>query len=86
MIVLYDRRAIHELLDKRGTIYSERPVDHVVSVVTNGDNLAFMDSTPLWRNQRKIASHALAVRFVVIYCHGLDQLLNKTATHVGRER
>jgi hypothetical protein len=66
MIVLYDRRAIHELLDKKGTIYSERPIDHVVSLVTNGDSFAFMDSTPLWRNQRKIASHTLAVRFVVI--------------------
>ena len=67
MFVLYDRKAVHELLDKKGNIYSERPFDHVAQLVTNGDSFAFMGSNDtLWRNQRKIASHALAVSTIMM--------------------
>lgn len=63
MIVLHDRKAVHDLLDKKGVIYSERPKNHVAEIVTHDDNLAFMNNTPAYREQRKIAAHNLSVRF-----------------------
>lgn len=61
MIVLFDRKAVHDLVDKKGVIYSERPKNHVADIVTHGDSFAFMDNTTLYREQRKIASHNLSV-------------------------
>jgi len=68
MIVLADRKAIHELLDKRGNIYSERPFNYIASLVTHGDSFAFMDNTPQWRSQRKIAAHNFSVRWLPPQC------------------
>lgn len=62
MIVLFDRKAVHDLVDKKGVIYSERPKNHVADIITQGDSFAFMDNTPRYREQRKIASHNLSVR------------------------
>jgi hypothetical protein len=64
LIVLFDRKAVHDLLDKKGSIYSERPIDYVASIVTGGDSFAFMNNTTLWRSERKIASHNLSVSLV----------------------
>jgi hypothetical protein len=61
VIVLFDRKAVHHLLDKKGVIYSERPQSYVPSLVTGGDSFAFMNSTPLWRAERKVAVHNLSV-------------------------
>ena len=61
LIVLFDRKAVHDLLDKKGAIYSERPIDYVANIVTGGDSFAFMNNTPLWRSERKVASHNLSV-------------------------
>ncbi|KAF5563769.1 NCP1-NADPH-cytochrome P450 reductase [Fusarium phyllophilum] len=47
MIVLFDRKAVHDLVDKKGVIYSERPPNHVADIVTHGDSFAFMNNTPL---------------------------------------
>lgn len=62
MIVLYDRKAVHDLIDKKGLIYSERPPNHVADIVTHGDSFAFMNYDNLYREQRKISSHNLSVR------------------------
>ncbi|KAK5687688.1 hypothetical protein LTS10_001828 [Elasticomyces elasticus] len=62
VIVLFDRKAVHDLLDKKGNIYSERPHSYVASLVTDNDSFAFMDQTALWRSQRKVASHNLSPR------------------------
>jgi hypothetical protein len=61
VIVLFDRKAVYHLLDKKGNIYSERPRSYVPNLVTGGDSFAFMDSTPLWRSERKVAAHNLSV-------------------------
>ena len=58
--MLYDRKAINNLLDKKGAIYSERPPSYVPGLVTGGDSFAFMNSTPLWRSERKVAVHNLS--------------------------
>ncbi|VUC26552.1 unnamed protein product [Clonostachys rosea] len=62
MIVLYDRKAVHDLVDKKGVIYSERPKNHVADIVTHGDSFAFMNNTPMYKEQRKIAAHNLSPR------------------------
>lgn len=61
MIVLFDRKAVHDLVDKKDVIYPEPPKNHVADIVTHGDSFAFMDNTPQYREQRKIASHNLSV-------------------------
>ncbi|KAK7619193.1 cytochrome P450 [Phyllosticta citricarpa] len=61
-IVLNDRKAIHDLLDKKGAIYSDRQKDYVGSLVTHGHYFAFEDATTSWRSQRKIVSHVLSPR------------------------
>lgn len=64
VIVLFDRKAINHLLDKKGIIYSERPQSYVPFLVTGGDSFAFMNSTPLWRAERKVAVHNLSPRML----------------------
>jgi hypothetical protein len=58
-IVLNDRRAVHDLVDKRSAIYSDRPIDHNTTVVLGDENTAFMHATPLWRAERKVISQML---------------------------
>ncbi|KAF2768278.1 cytochrome P450 [Teratosphaeria nubilosa] len=60
VIVLFDRKAVHDLLDKKGNIYSDRPHSYVADLVTDSDSFAFMDQTALWRSQRKVAAHNLS--------------------------
>ena len=59
LIVLNDKRTVHDLLDKRSAIYSERPLDQQL-ITSLKENFAFMGTTPTWRAHRKIASHFLA--------------------------
>ena len=55
-ILLNDKRAVHDLLDKKSAIYSDRPNDQQVITATK-ENLAMMNADRLWRASRKIASH-----------------------------
>jgi len=57
MIVLCDRKAIHELLDKKGNIYSDRPHTYVGDLVTGGDMIALHQMDSLWREKRKVVAH-----------------------------
>lgn len=59
MVVLNDREAIQELTEKRGALYSDRPLDEVVSIVGQ-HNFAFWDANALWRSERKVAAAALS--------------------------
>ncbi|KAJ5471482.1 hypothetical protein N7530_008839 [Penicillium desertorum] len=58
-VVLLDRMAINQLLDKKGSIYSDRPKDHVVSIIDSG-GFAFWDNNAHWRSQRKVTSSSLS--------------------------
>jgi len=52
---------VHDLIDKKSAIYSERPFDHNNETALGNENIAFMhSSTNLWRAQRKIAAQFLA--------------------------
>jgi hypothetical protein len=56
LILLNDKRTVHDLLDKRSAIYSDRPKDEQVITAVK-ENFAFMDAGHKWRASRKIASH-----------------------------
>ncbi|RJE18222.1 Cytochrome P450, partial [Aspergillus sclerotialis] len=58
-VFLLDRMAIHQLLEKKGSIYSDRPRDHVVSIIDSG-GLALWDNNPYWRTERKLTSSSLS--------------------------
>lgn len=57
MIVLCDRKAVHELLNKRGNIYSDRPHTYVGDLLTQGDMIALHQMDNLWREKRKVVAH-----------------------------
>ncbi|KAK5331677.1 hypothetical protein LTR93_000682 [Exophiala xenobiotica] len=57
IIVLCDREAIHELLDKKGSIYSDRPTTYVGNLLTKGDHIAISQADALWREKRKVIAH-----------------------------
>ncbi|KAK7206979.1 putative cytochrome P450 oxidoreductase [Myxozyma melibiosi] len=57
VIVLTDRKAIHELLDKKGAIYSDRPPSYVGGLLTQGDHIALEQMDPVWREKRRVISH-----------------------------
>lgn len=59
MIVLCDRKAINRLLDKKGSIYSERPFNYVTNYVTHGDHLTLECPTPSWREKRAVVTRNL---------------------------
>jgi cytochrome P450 len=57
IIVLCDREAIHELIDKKGSIYSDRPTTYVGNLLTKGDHIAISQADALWREKRKVIAH-----------------------------
>ncbi|KAH3196234.1 hypothetical protein LV164_002689 [Aspergillus fumigatus] len=59
MVVLNDRVAIQELTETRGALYSDRPLDEMVSIAGQ-HNFAFWDAHALWRSERKVAAAALS--------------------------
>ena len=59
VIVLCDRRAINNLLDKKGSIYSDRPFNHVSNYVTHGDHLTLEPQGASWREKRMVATRNL---------------------------
>jgi hypothetical protein len=60
-IVLYDRKAIHDLVDKKGLLYAERPANYVADVITSGDSIVFASNTQATKAKRKIATHNFSV-------------------------
>ena len=58
-IILTDRRLVKELIDKRGSIYSDRPRSYVFhDLITGGDHVLVARYGPKWRMCRKlIAQH-----------------------------
>ena len=54
-IVLTDRRLVKQLIDKKSSIYSGRPISYVGhTLITGGDHLLIMDYGDLWRSFRKL--------------------------------
>lgn len=61
MIILYSRKAVHDLVDKKGLLYAERPHSYVNDLVTHGDSLVFSDHHETQKAKRKITTHNFSV-------------------------
>ncbi|CAE6410567.1 unnamed protein product [Rhizoctonia solani] len=48
-----DGSLVRELLDKRGSIYSNRPTEPMLKIASSGDHLLFQQDTEKWRAARK---------------------------------
>ncbi len=59
MIVLANRKAIYQLLDKKGSIYSERPYLEVPTFMSRGCHMTFEQATPGWREKRSVVTRNL---------------------------
>ncbi|EXJ83042.1 hypothetical protein A1O3_06859 [Capronia epimyces CBS 606.96] len=57
VIVLCDRRAVHDLLDKKSKIYSDRPESYVGDLLSHGDHIVVASATAEWREKRKVVAH-----------------------------
>ncbi|TVY33893.1 Cytochrome P450 monooxygenase [Lachnellula occidentalis] len=57
VVVLCDREAVHQLLDKKGAIYSDRPYGYVGHVLTQGDQVVLSQMDASWRTKRKVIAH-----------------------------
>ncbi|TVY87600.1 Cytochrome P450 monooxygenase, partial [Lachnellula willkommii] len=59
IVVLCDRKSVHQLLDKKGSIYSDRPPQYVANYITHGDHLTLENQTPSWREKRSVVTRNL---------------------------
>ena len=58
IVVLCDRKAVRDLIDKKSAIYSDRPEDYVGKLLTGGDHTLLDDYNAVWREKRKqMAKH-----------------------------
>lgn len=60
VVVLNSKRAVHELIDKKGTIYSGRPSVQQILEATHDKNMGLMDANPRWKAQRKMITQFLS--------------------------
>ncbi|GME35082.1 cytochrome p450 [Neofusicoccum parvum] len=81
MIVLTSRKAIHDIMDKRSAIYSDRPRDYVGDIITDGEKLEHMHYNDLWRAQRKIAAHCMSPQFLDAKVAPLQEAENAVMLH-----
>jgi hypothetical protein len=59
-IVLCDRKAVHDLLDKKGNIYSDRPDSYLAEILGVKENIFVSSLDNSWKEKRKIISHNLS--------------------------
>lgn len=59
MIVIADRKACYELLDKKGSIFSSRPHLAVPLFMSRGCHMTFEQATPEWREKRSVLTRNL---------------------------
>src|SRR5579862_1484353 len=57
IIVLCDRKAVKELVDKKAAVYSDRPYDYVGQLLTQGDHMGLLQMDKDWREMRKQIAH-----------------------------
>jgi hypothetical protein len=51
---------VHELLNRQGALFSDRPVDEQWELLTRNEAFVVMHSGHVWRASRKIASQVLS--------------------------
>ena len=83
MVVLTDRRLVKQLIDKKSSIYSNRPPSYVGNgLITGGDHLLVMDYGNTWRAFRKVV-HENFKETMVVNEH--TKLVNAEAVQMCRD-
>jgi len=59
MIVIADRKAVYELVNKKGNIYSDRPDMPVQLFMVRGCHMTFESQTASWREKRTLLTRNL---------------------------
>lgn len=59
IIVICDRKAVHELLANKGSIYSDRPANVVPLFITRGDHMTMECQSTTWREKRTVVTKNL---------------------------
>ncbi|KAH0843309.1 hypothetical protein FOPE_08413 [Fonsecaea pedrosoi] len=57
MVVLCDRKAVHDLLDKKRKIYSDRLEIYTGHLLSGGGLLSLSPATAEWREKWKVVAH-----------------------------
>jgi hypothetical protein len=52
---------VHDLVDKKGLLYAERPKNYVTDIVTHADSMVFTGHTDTQKAKRKMATHHFSV-------------------------
>ncbi|KAF2827089.1 cytochrome P450 oxidoreductase-like protein [Ophiobolus disseminans] len=60
VVVLNDPRAVHQLINKRGALFADRPEEEQWDLATNKEAFGIMHSDPIWRAIRKIVTQILS--------------------------
>lgn len=60
IVVLSDRKVIHDLLDKKGAIYSDRPQSFMNPLLGVEENAFMLPMNEIWKIKRKVISHNLS--------------------------
>jgi cytochrome P450 len=60
MVVLNDPSAVHQLMNKKGALFVDRPLEKQWELATNGDILPLMHAGSAWRAMRKIGTQAMS--------------------------
>jgi hypothetical protein len=59
IIVICDRKAVHELIDKKGSIWSDRPPNVEPLFITRGDHMTMECQSSSWREKRTVVTRNL---------------------------
>ncbi|KAK3702421.1 hypothetical protein LTR37_014887 [Vermiconidia calcicola] len=62
--VITSKRLVKELIDKKSSIYSERPKSYVANLISGGDHILLMDYGQQWRGTRKLLHGTLMEKVV----------------------
>jgi cytochrome P450 len=60
MVVLNDPRAVHELINRRGALYVDRPEEEQWNLATNNEAFAITHADATWRAIRKIVTQVFS--------------------------
>ncbi|KAK1991628.1 cytochrome P450 2D18 [Colletotrichum falcatum] len=60
MIILNDRRAVHELFVSKGAYFNDRPSGEQFQLAMRDENIAAMSDNAMWKEQRKIIAQFLS--------------------------
>lgn len=60
-IVICERQAVHDLIDKKGAIYADRPKTFAINYAGLGSRISLRSSADsTWRLKRRIVAHNLS--------------------------